>query len=201
MSVTLLEQPPPTLHRKPGPYRRADYAALPDEPRCELIFGRFYLSPSPVLVHQFLVTHLAWRLKEMAARTGGMTVVAPMDVHLAEHSVVQPDVLYISPERRGIMRDWVYGAPDLVVEILSPSTASRDRLHKLNLYARHGVAEYWIVDPETRHVDFCVLDEGQVAVGAPKAGKWRSRAIPGLELDVDDLWQAVEREFGPTTGP
>ena len=100
MSVTLLEQPPPTLHRKLGPYRRADYAALPDEPRCELIFGRLYLSPSPVLLHEFLVAHLAWRLKELAARTGGMAVVAPMDVHLAEHSVVQPDILYISPERR-----------------------------------------------------------------------------------------------------
>ena len=201
MSVTLLEQPPPTLYRKLGPYRRADYAALPDEPRCELIFGRLYLSPSPVLLHQFLVTHLAWRLKELAAQTGGMAVVAPMDVHLAEHSVVQPDVLYISPERRGIMRDWVYGAPDLVVEILSPSTASRDRLHKLNLYAQHGVAEYWIVDPGPRHIDFCVLEDGEIAVGTPAAGTWRSPVVPGLELDVDELWMAVEREFGPPAGP
>ena len=139
MSVTLLEQPPPTLHRKLGPYRRADHAALPDEPRCELIFGRFYLSPSPVPLHQFLVTRIWRTLDDLAERTGGLALVAPMDVHLADHSVVQPDILYISPARRRILQTWIEGAPDLVVEILSTSTASRDQIHKLSLYAQSGI--------------------------------------------------------------
>ena len=201
MSVTLLEQPPPTLHRKLGPYRRADYAVLPDEPRCELIFGRLYLSPSPVPLHQFLVTRI-WRLvADVAERTGGMALVAPMDVHLADHSVVQPDILYVSRRNRGIIQNWIEGPPDLVVEILSRSTASRDQVHKLNLYAEAGVPEYWIVDPAGRHITFLVLRDGAFAVYAPEAGEWRSPALPEVKLDIDSLWAAVEREFGPRSGP
>ncbi|MXZ39967.1 MAG: Uma2 family endonuclease [Holophagales bacterium] len=200
MSVTLLDQPPPTLQGTLGPYRRADHSALPDEPRCELILGRFYLSPSPVFLHQYLATHLASHLQKAARRSGGLAVAAPMDVHLADHTVVQPDVLYISRERRGIVRDWVEGPPDLVVEILSQSTASRDQVHKLNLYAETGVREYWIVDPSGRHVTFLVLTEKAFAVHTPKAGKWRSPTLAEIELDIDDLWAEIEREFGPPGG-
>lgn len=196
MSVTLLEQPPPTLHRKLGPYRRADHAALPDEPRCELIFGRFYLSPSPVPLHQFLVTRIWRTLDDSAERTGGLALVAPMDVHLADHSVVQPDILYISPARRRILQTWIEGAPDLVVEILSTSTASRDQIHKLSLYAQSGIPEYWIVDPRRRLITFLVLRDGFYTVHAPKTGRWKSPTASEIELDSDALWTAVEREFG-----
>ncbi len=197
MSVTLLDQPPPTLHGKLGPYRRADYAVLPDEPRCELIFGRLYLSPSPIPLHQYLVTEL-WRLLAAAAEgTGGMALVAPMDVHLADHSVVQPDILYISRRNRSIIQNWIEGPPDLVVEVLSASTASRDQIHKLSLYAQSGIQEYWIVDPRRRLITFLVLQDGFYAVHAPENGKWRSPNRPELELDADALWAAVKREFGP----
>ena len=197
MTVTLLDQPPRTLHRRLGPYRRADHAALPDEPRCELILGRFYLSPSPVFLHQYLTTCLGSFLRQAAGRSGGLAVVAPMDVHLADHTVVQPDVLYISHERRNIVQNWVEGAPDLVIEVLSPATASRDQVHKLNLYAETGVREYWIVDPPSRHITFLVLSDGAFVVQPPQAGAWRSPVLPEIELDIDDLWADVEREFGP----
>ena len=144
MTVTLLDRPPRTLTRSLGPYRRCDYMALPDEPRCELIRGRFYLSPSPIVLHQLIVGHLFRLFLDVADRTGGTAIVAPMDVHLADHSVVQPDVIYVSPERGEIVQDWMEGAPDLLVEVLSPSTASRDRVHKLDLYAdgrRAGVLD------------------------------------------------------------
>lgn len=196
MSVTLLDQTPPTLHRDLGPYRRVDYTALPDEPRCELILGRFYLSPSPVPVHQFLVTVLGRLLSEAAQRTGGMALVAPMDVHLADHSVLQPDILYISEGNRGVIRTWIEGPPDLVVEVLSRSTASRDQVHKLSVYAESGVPEYWIVDPARRHILFLVLQEGRYSVHASEAGKWRSPTRDEIELDVDRLWADVDREFG-----
>lgn len=197
MSVTLLDQPPPTLHGTLGPYRRADYAVLPDEPRCELIFGRFYLSPSPIPLHQYLVTHL-WRLlADVAERTGGMALVAPMDVHLADHSVVQPDILYISRRNRSIIQNWIEGPPDLVVEILSRSTASRDQIHKLSLYAQSGIPEYWIVDPRRRLITLLVLRDGYYTVQSPETGKWTSPTTPEVELDSDALWDAVEREFGP----
>lgn len=196
MSVTLLEQPPPTVPRRPGPYRRADYAVLPDEPRCELIYGRFYLSPSPVRLHQFLVTELWQILQAVAGERGGQALVAPMDVHLADHTVAQPDVLYVSPERREILQDWIEGAPDLVVEVLSPSTARMDRLLKLNRYAEAGVREYWLVDPAARTIEFLVNDGEHFVVHAQDGGSWTSPAVAGVELDIDGLWVAVERTFG-----
>ena len=200
MSVTLLEQPPSTLQGTLGPYRRADYAVLPDEPRCELIHGRFYLSPSPIPLHQFLVTRLGRLLDDVSERTGGLTLVAPMDVHLAEHSVLQPDILYISRQNLGIIHKWIEGPPDLVVEVLSRSTASRDQVHKLQIYGESGVPEYWIVDPRRRHITFLVLRDGAYAVQAPEAEAWVSPVRPEVELDIAALWATVEEKFGPPEG-
>ena len=198
MSVTLLEQPPPTVPSEPGPYRRADYAALPDEPRCELIHGRFYLSPSPIRLHQVVVLRLGRLLDDIAEATGGEALVAPMDVHLADHTVAQPDVLYISPERRKIVRTWIEGAPDLVVEVLSPSTTRMDRLLKLNRYGEAGVTEYWLVDPAARTIEFLVHDGEHFAVHVPDGGRWTSPVVSGIELDIDAFWNAVERRVGPS---
>ena len=197
MSVTLFDQPPPTVPSEPGPYRRADYAALPDDPRCELIHGRFYVSPSPRRIHQFLVTQFWQCLHTVAVERGGQALVAPMDVHLADHTVAQPDVLYVSPARRGILQEWIEGAPDLVVEVLSPSTARMDRLLKLHRYAEAGVLEYWLVDPAARTPSFLVNEGGRFVPGAPDGGTWRSPVVAGVELDIEALWAAVERTFGP----
>ncbi len=198
MSVTLFDQPPPTVPSEPGPYRRADYAALPDDPRCELIHGRFYVSPSPRRVHQFLVTQFWQLLHVIAEERGGEALVAPMDVHLADHTIVQPDVLYVSPDRREILQDWIEGAPDLVVEVLSPSTARMDRVLKLNRYAEAGVREYWLVDPVARTFEIRVNDGGRFVAHAPTGGSWTSPVVAGVELDLDALWSAVERKFGST---
>lgn len=200
MSVTLHDQPPPTLHRHLGPYRRDDHAGLPDKPRCELIYGRFYLSPSPTPLHQYIALRLGRLLDDVAERTGGLALIAPVDVHLAQHSVVQPDLLYVSAARGAVIQDRIEGAPDLVVEILSPSTASRDQVHKLNLYAQAGVIEYWIVDPAGGHITFLVSERGAFAVYPPESGRWRSPALPEVELDIDRFWAAVERKFGPLSG-
>src|ERR1700709_361602 len=117
MAVALLKEPPISPDSDLGPYRRGDYEALPDEPRCELIFGRFYLSPSPSLLHQSVLILLLKLLDGIAMETGGRMFVAPLDVHLADHSVVQPDLLYVSAARRQILHERVEGAPDLVIEI------------------------------------------------------------------------------------
>ena len=200
MSVTLHDRLPPTLHRRLGPYRRNDHAVLPDEPRCELIYGRFCPSPSPTPLHQYVALRLGRLLDDVAERTGGLALLAPVDVHLAQHSVVQPDLLYISADRSEIIQDRIEGAPDLAVEILSPSTASRDQVHKLNLYAQAGVAEYWIVDPARVHIAFLVSDRGAFTVRLPESGRWSSPALPEVELDIDGFWETVERKFGPSSG-
>ena len=120
-----------------------------------------------------------------------------MDVHLADHTVAQPDVLYVSPERREILQDWIEGAPDLVVEVLSPSTARMDRLLKLNRYAEAGVREYWLVDPVARTIEILVNNGERFVVHAQAGGSWTSPAVLGVELDIDGLWRAVEQKFGP----
>ncbi|HZF07453.1 MAG TPA: Uma2 family endonuclease [Thermoanaerobaculia bacterium] len=196
MAVALLKEPPFPLPTELGPYRRADYDALPDEPRCELIFGRFYLSPSPTILHQIVVGALHRILDEIADESGGLTLQAPIDVVLADHSVVQPDVLYLSAARRGIGEDRLEGAPDLVVEVLSPRTIRRDRDEKLALYARSGVREYWIVEAIGRQIEFLVNREGRFVVALPSDGAYQSEALPEIELDLAAFWRRVEKKLG-----
>ena len=155
------------------------------------------MSPSPIRIHQFVVGQIGRVLYDIADATGGEAIVAPMDVHLADHTVAQPDVLYVSPERHEILQTWVEGAPDVVVEVLSPSTVRMDRLLKLNRYAEAGVSEYWLVDPAARTIEFHVNDGQRFAVHTQEGGSWESPAVSGVVLDIDGLWDAVERKFGP----
>lgn len=195
MAVALLEEPPLSPDSDLGPYRRRDYEALPGEPRCELIFGRFYLSPSPSRLHQIVLIALLRLLDDVALEAGGSAYVAPLDVHLADHSVVQPDLLYVSAARRGILQERVEGSPDLAVEILSPGTARRDRVQKLSLYAESDVREYWIVDPLERQIEFLVNEGGRYVVEVPAGPEYRSRVLPEIRLDIPALWKEVERRL------
>jgi Uma2 family endonuclease len=182
-----LLSPPSTL----GPYRHADYLRLPDEPRCELIFGRFYATPAPYVLHQFVALLLALRLEVIARQLGGLVLFAPIDVQLGEHSTVQPDIIYLRPARKVRARTTVEGPPDLIVEVISASTARRDRGEKLRLYAETGVREYWIVDPAAREISFFVNRAGRFEVALALDALYRSEALPELTLDLADFW----REF------
>ena len=176
-----------------GPYRILDYFALPEEPRCELLFGRFYVVPSPNVGHQSLVVALTRILDDVARATGGKALCAPMDVVLSPHTVLQPDVLYVSPARLGIVRERIEGAPDLVVEILSPGTSRRDRGGKMQIYAEAGVVEYWIVDPVSEQVELYVNAGGAFTVVVPHNDRYRSAMLPGIGLDIAQLWADTTR--------
>jgi Uma2 family endonuclease len=192
MSVEILSTFPLSPSSSLGPYRRHDYDGLPDEPRCELLYGRFYVSPSPLVVHQLVVTLLGSHLNAIAKGSGGLALVAPMDVCLADHSVVQPDVLYVSRERRSIVKARIEGAPDLVVEVASPGTSRRDRGEKLRLYAESGVREYWLVDPLARQIDFLVARSDGYSVVLPTDDRYRSPAVAERALDLAAFWAEVE---------
>lgn len=180
-----------------GPFRRGDYDALPAEARCELISGWIVMSPSPIVAHQVLVS-LLWRLfDDYAAAVGGFAGLAPLDCVLSDHTVVQPDVLYVAPERLAIVGDRrVEGAPDLVVEVLSPATMRRDRQDKLRRYAEAGVQELWLADPAGTQVEFLVNRNGVFSVRLPLDGAYVSEVFPGLRLDLDALWAGVARRLG-----
>jgi len=190
--IETLQETPVCPDSALGPYRREDYEQLPDEPRCELIYGRFYVTPSPTLRHQSVAAFLLERLVRFARQAGGLALAAPLDTHLAHHTAVQPDLLYISPERMGVARRWVEGAPDLAVEVLSPSTTRKDRGEKLRAYAEFGVREYWIVDPAAGQIEFLLNRGGRFEVAVAFDGRYRSEALPGLALDLVDFWAEVD---------
>ena len=168
-----------------------DYLLLPEGDRRELIEGDFYVVPAPSFRHQIISRNRGTLLWEFVRGEGlGQVVWAPTDVVLSLESVVQPDILFISNERRGIItEDNVSGAPDLVVEILSPSTAERDRELKRTLYARYGVREYWIVDPEDSSVEVMALEEaGFVSARRYTSGQVEPPLLPGLAIPLGEIF-------------
>jgi Uma2 family endonuclease len=198
MTVEILTDAPLAPPADLGPYRRRDYEALPDEPRCELLFGRLYLMPAPTLVHQATLQELAFHFRQIARGAGGRSYLAPLDVALADHSVVQPDVVYVSPRRLQVLTErGIEGAPDLVVEVLSPGTERRDRREKLRLYAEFGVQEYWLAASGERRVELMVNEGGRFVVVEPVAGVYRSRRLPEVFLDLAELWRNVDASSLP----
>lgn len=138
-----------------GEYTLADYYALPDDRRVELIDGVIYDMSSPESIHQILITSI-WKdlFNYISDRKGNcLPMIAPLDVQLDrdDRTMVQPDVLVVC-DRSKVVRRCVYGAPDFVVEILSPSTWEKDMYVKLGKYESAGVREYWIVDPKKKRV-------------------------------------------------
>jgi Uma2 family endonuclease len=173
-----------------GPYRLRHYDLLPDQPRHELVFGRLYVTPSPFPWHQVVSEVLGQLLGRIANAADGLLFHAPLDVVLADHSVVQPDLIYFATARLPI-GNRIEVAPDLVVEILSPSTARFDRTKKRNLYAFFGVKEYWLVDHERRQIEFLINEAGSFVAATSVRGRYRSPATPEIEIDLSQLWQLV----------
>lgn len=178
-----------------GPYRERDYLQLPDEPRTELIRGRLYACPSLMPAHQLVVGSLMMHLRPIAQAARGIAFSIPLDVHLADHSIVQPDAMYISEHRLEIVRDWIRGVPDLLVEILSPESGRTDRLEKLMLYAECGVPEYWIVDLHLQVIDCLVNEGGRYVLSLPTDGRYRSLRLPEIQLDVLEFWREIETQM------
>ena len=169
-----------------------DYCNAPEDKRYELHDGDLILVPSPKEQHQTITLDLAAEIRQFARRTGiGRAFIAPFDIVFSNHDVVQPDVIFVSNERQDIITpDNIQGAPDLVIEVLSPSTAHRDRTFKRALYARHGVPEFWLVDTNARTVEILRLEEeGYITVGTYSSGQTlTSPTLTGFSLNIDDLF-------------
>ncbi len=177
-----------------GPYRAADYWELPEGEPVELMKGRFIVSPSPNILHQVVVSLLLELLRAASRKTGSIAVCAPMDVILSDDTILQPDLLYVSKRRRGIVKQRINGAPDLVVEIISGS-ARRDRIEKLDLYARYGVAEYWIVEPDAQVIQFLINENGRFVVQSPASNRYQSSRLPEVEIQIPDFWREVDQQM------
>jgi Uma2 family endonuclease len=178
-----------------GPYRAADYWELPESKPVELIEGRFVMSPALTPLHQITVLLLADSLLDGARRSGSTVLCAPVDVVLSNDTILQPDLLYIAKPRRHIIKDRVHGSPDLVIEILSDATSRRDRVQKLELYARHGVAEYWIVDPGVKVIEFLLNENGRFVVQSPANDRYQSPRLPEVIIGLTDFWHEIDERF------
>ena len=170
----------------------ADYCRLDDDQRVEVLEGELSpMYPGPDLGHQDTVGALYTRMKVHSdAGHLGRVVIAPFDVILDDRNVVQPDVIFVSKGRQEILKErGVFGAPDLVVEVISPSSLSRDRNRKRKLYARFGIREFWIVDRRNESIEVFVLRQGEYELHsfAAEKGLVKSSVLKGFSLNLADL--------------
>ena len=170
-----------------------DFAQLPDDgKRHEIIAGEYVVLPAPSLWRQKLVTRLVLLIHAYLTqhKLCDDLYTGPVDVKFAEDTVVEPDLVYVGPSRRSILADrrFIAGAPDLIVEILSPSNRDYDEQVKFGLYAANRVAEYWIADPEQRTLRIFTLRDGVYELVPIENGIARSVLLPGLEIEVPALF-------------
>jgi Uma2 family endonuclease len=174
-------------------YTHADLLAMPDDgKRREIIEGELFVTPSPTSNHQRILFNLTLAFgKFLEVHPYGEVVFAPMDVILSDHDVLEPDLLLVLKEHEAIIKDWVRGAPDLVVEILSPTTEARDRGPKMKAYARFGVREYWIVDPVAKVIEVFHLTVAgfELTRTCAKRDTLKTPLLPGLLLPVESIFR------------
>ncbi len=174
-----------------------DFAELPEGTLAQLLEGEIFMVPAPVPEHQRVSGKLFTRLLQYVERKNlGEIFFSPIDVFLDEHNVVQPDLVYISEEKRSIIGEKrIEGAPDWIAEILSEGNAYHDLKTKKKLYERHGVAEYWIVDPMERSVEVYRNGEsGFKLITSSTSGKIESSVLDGFSVEIDRIFTRPERD-------
>ena len=173
----------------------AEFARLPSEgsTRYEVIDGELAVTPAPTGAHQIVVTNLVVALETFARRHGlGRVLPSPVDVLFGEGDYIEPDVVFVRVEHTHLIGErGIECPPDLVIEILSPATAHRDRGIKLERYRHFGVPEYWIVDMDARAIEVWRLAQGATTADVVKDGEtltWTPAAgRPTLEVPVSEI--------------
>lgn len=172
-------------------YTYEDYLKTPDDVRYELIEGELLLTPSPGAKHQRILGNIYVKIRQyVEERNMGEVFLAPFDIVLGNENVFEPDILFVSKENSGIITEAnIQGAPDLIIEILSPSTAYRDLVKKKRIYAEFGVKEYWIVDPEEKTVEVYGLENNRFRLRGSYSsdGVIASFLLKGLRIPVQEI--------------
>jgi Uma2 family endonuclease len=168
-----------------------EYYRLDDDQRYEIIDGNLLMSPAPDTWHQNWLNDINIFLSQFVKRRKlGHILIAPVDVVLDPENTVQPDIVFVSADNAGIIqRPAIFGTPDLLIELISPSSVRRDRYDKKELYARFGVKEYWIGDPANKSLEILTLKEGRYELhcAAETQGKLTSPVLAGLEFDLTQI--------------
>ncbi len=169
-----------------------DYEKLPEGSPYQLIGGELVMTPSPVPYHQKVSLRITFELFRFVKEQDlGEVLNAPVDVYLSETETYQPDIIFIARENQGIIGEKkIEGPPDLVIEILSPSTAYYDLKHKKKVYEQRGVREYWIVDPMEKSLEvYENTDRGFVlSERTVEKGRVASRILTGFSLELEEVF-------------
>jgi Uma2 family endonuclease len=173
-------------------YTYADYCTWDDSERWELIDGEAYNMSAPGEAHQIALVELLAQLHSFLRGKPCKVFVAPFSVRLnaegTDDTVVEPDLTVVCDQKK-LDGKGVVGAPDFVIEIISPSSVRRDRIVKFNLYRNAGVREYWIVEPETKTVQACTLKDGQYILAAyGDEDTAPVHILPGCEINLNDVF-------------
>lgn len=171
-----------------------DYKHLPEGAPYQLIEGELVRTPAPSPYHQIISANIFKVIAEFTDnKKAGIALYSPIDVYIDNENVFQPDIVFIAKQRRDLITDdGIHGAPDLVIEILSPSTAYYDMKKKFKLYERSGVKEYWIVDPEMKSVEIYALGtQGSftLSAGLTEQGSAASAVLSGFEMSLTQIFQ------------
>lgn len=175
-------------------YTSKQYAQLPEGAPFQLIQGKLIFMPSPYYIHQKVLMRLASKLDtHVEDNELGEVLPAPMDVHFDEKNVYQPDILFVSVARKNIIGNFIEGAPDLVIEILSKSTAQKDEKEKMEIYGKYDVVEYWMIHPTDQWVKVYENQSGKMKeiVELQQTGKYHSKVVEGFTLDVATLFKGL----------
>ena len=188
-------------------YTYEDYCTWDDEKRWELIDGEAFemfpseiiaMSPAPFWRHQSISMAVASQIYNFLRGKPCQVFAAPFDVRLNadayDDTVVQPDIVVICDHTK-IKGTGCIGAPDLIIEILSPATASHDRIRKFNLYRQYGVREYWIIDPETKSISTHILENGRYyTTGYLEADEAPVHILEGCIINLSEVFIGYGRE-------
>jgi Uma2 family endonuclease len=179
------------LGKKAKRWTYEEYYRLGDDQRHEIIDGNLLMAPAPDTWHQSWIGDLYALLRAHVLRNKlGRVFMSPLDVVLDAENIVQPDIVFVTSANLSIIqRPAIFGVPDLLVELVSPSSVRRDRYDKRDLYARFGVKEYWIGDPANKALEILTLKNGHYELHccAEEKGKLTSLVLPGLEFDLSEI--------------
>jgi Uma2 family endonuclease len=181
-----------------GHFTYADYLGWEDTERCQLINGEVFMMSSPTVAHQGISMELSVQFGNFLRGKPCRVFAAPIDVRLfpeedkSDDTVVQPDIIVVC-DRDKIGKGSINGAPDLVVEILSPSTSSKEMFLKFQSYLEAGVREYWMIDPDEKKVLVHILEEGHYVSSSYKSDAVIPLAVlPDFSLELASIWAAAD---------
>jgi Uma2 family endonuclease len=172
-------------------FTQEDYEKLPEGTPYQLIGGEFVMTPSPNAYHQKVSRRIfSELLRFVESGMMGEVFYGPLDVYFAHDEIYQPDIIYIAHANKSIIREKIHGAPDLIIEILSESSAYHDLKHKKDVYEAMGVKEYWIVDPMEKSIEVCENNGKlfQLVAKVKNSGPIRSKLLEGFGIIAENIF-------------